>query len=400
MLFGSTTKSIGYGKVLTSYNITPNTSAVYEGGSVVFTIKTAGVPDNTVLYWTTSVIFGNVDASDFTDSAISGSATITTNTATITRSLINDSVIEGTESFQIQLRKTSITGPIVATSSTITVSDTAISQVAYTAPGTYSWTAPAGVYSVSVVAVGGGGGGGTDRASEPIATDFPGANGGAGGGLGWKNNIAVAPGQSYTVVVGAAGVNAASYGGTSTAGGDSYFINATTVKGGGGAAGKDASYPEAGGGTYIGDGGGNGGAGGQGRTFAYQYEGGGGGAGGYTGGGGKGGTYNNGVSANNNGLAGSGGGGGGGSMALNSKGAWAYGGAGGGIGLLGQGSNGAGADLGVGPIGISGGAGSGGSYTLYGAGAGANSANSGCGAVRIIWPGTTRQFPSTNTADQ
>lgn len=31
--------------------------------------------------------------------------------------------------------------------------------------------------------------------------------GGGGGGLGYKNNIAVTPGNSYTVVVGAAGVS-------------------------------------------------------------------------------------------------------------------------------------------------------------------------------------------------
>src|SRR3989344_5230709 len=65
----------------------------------------------------------------------------------------------------------------------------------YTSPGTYSWTAPAGVTSVSVVAVGGGGGGGYQWSYH----------GGAGGGLGWKNNIAVTPGQSYTVVVGNGG---------------------------------------------------------------------------------------------------------------------------------------------------------------------------------------------------
>jgi hypothetical protein len=36
----------------------------------------------------------------------------------------------------------------------------------------------------------------------------------------------------------------------------------------------------------------------------------------------------------------------------------------------------------------------GGSY-----GGGGNSGGAGTGAVRIIWPGNTRSFPSTNTAD-
>ena len=52
-------------------------------------------------------------------------------------------------------------------------------QQTYTSPGSYSWTCPAGVFSVSVVCVGTGG------ISQPGA----GAGGGGGGGLGYKNNI-------------------------------------------------------------------------------------------------------------------------------------------------------------------------------------------------------------------
>ena len=47
-------------------------------------------------------------------------------------------------------------------------------QQAYTTAGTYSWVAPAGVTSVSVVAVGGGGGG----------VGQGGGGGGGGGGCG------------------------------------------------------------------------------------------------------------------------------------------------------------------------------------------------------------------------
>ena len=65
-------------------------------------------------------------------------------------------------------------------------------QQAYTTAGTYSWTCPYAVTSVSVVCVGGGTGGHYNSAS------------GGGGGLGWKNNITVVPGNTYTVVVGAA----------------------------------------------------------------------------------------------------------------------------------------------------------------------------------------------------
>lgn len=69
------------------------------------------------------------------------------------------------------------------------------SQVQYIVPGTYSWTAPTDVTTVSVLAVGAGGGGGDE---------FYGGGGG-GGSLSYKNNIAVVPGNSYTVVVGEGG---------------------------------------------------------------------------------------------------------------------------------------------------------------------------------------------------
>jgi len=74
-------------------------------------------------------------------------------------------------------------------------------QESFTTPGTYQWTAPAGITKVSVVAVGGGGGGQTSTQAWNAVSSC----GGAGGGLGWKNNIPVTPGQSYTVVVGAGG---------------------------------------------------------------------------------------------------------------------------------------------------------------------------------------------------
>jgi hypothetical protein len=66
------------------------------------------------------------------------------------------------------------------------------SSITYSTPGTYTWTAPAGVNNVSVVAVGGGGGG----------TSYA---GGGGGGLAFSNNTATTPGTGYTVVVGSPG---------------------------------------------------------------------------------------------------------------------------------------------------------------------------------------------------
>jgi len=233
--------------------------------------------------------------------------------------------------------------------------------VLFTTTGTHSWTAPEGVNSVNVVAVGAGGG----------AYDY----GGGGGGLGWKNNIPVVPGQSYTVRVGP--------GAKTISNSHSYFIDVNTVAGLGG---NGAT-----GGSYVGDGGGNGGNGAGGGAY---NDAGGGGAGGYAGNGG-------------NALGGTQptpGGGGAGGGAANSSG-WCSGGAG--VGMYGLGATGtnqipntttaatggSGGNNSTSGIGYRAGA-------LYGGGGsggstGAGGASSAQGAVRIIW-GANRAFPSTN----
>jgi hypothetical protein len=97
----------------------------------------------------------------------------------------------------------------------------------FTSGGT--WTAPAGVTQVFVRMVGGGGGGG----------------GGFADGY-----IAVTPGSSYTITIGAAGA-AATAGGTGGNGGTSSFgsvLSATGGQGGGGASGSSAGNAGSGGG--------------------------------------------------------------------------------------------------------------------------------------------------------
>ena len=161
-------------------------------------------------------------------------------------------------------------------------------QQAYTTPGSYSWTAPAGVTSVCVVCVGGGGGGmyyGVPSAAYKFAM-----NGGSGGGLAWVNDIPVIPGNSYTVVVGAGGSDGA-YSNGSTAGGDSYFISTSICRAEGGNPGRYSTDLNGGGfavtSLYGTSGGGNGG-GVDSRSSSSYGPAGGGGAGGYTGDGGDG----------------------------------------------------------------------------------------------------------------
>lgn len=262
--------------------------------------------------------------------------------------------------------------------------------------GTFTFVVPTGITSVSVVCVGGGGAGG-----------YYGTGAGSGGGLRYKNNITVTPGQSIAV-------SAPAFAQFGSPGGNAEFgtngVSAFYFFGGGGGSGGGASV---GTGSTIGgaaDGGGNGGS-----TGFYA---GGGGAGGYSGNGGNAGT-----SPGASGSAGAGGGGGGG-YGVSFPGT-NYSGSGGGVGVLGQGANGAGgtgSSQSAGSGGVSepskqGQGGSGGLATPgnlfgiggnYGGGGGGvygyteNYTGGGAAAVRIIYPATgaiTRSFPSTNTGD-
>ncbi len=279
-------------------------------------------------------------------------------------------------------------------------------------PGQFDWVCPAGVTSVCAVCIGGGGGSTRDE-----------MGGSGGGGLGYKNNIAVTPGETYKIQVGAGGAGDVYMNRYGCSGGDSWFINATTVKGGGGggtgcAADGDHTLPGYGGrgGTYVGDGGGNGGNGGDGNRSSISGTGadtGGGGAGGYGGDGGQGGDYNGNW---NSGTDGNGGGGGGAATAAGGSNEY-WGGGGGGVSVYGKGRNGTtGSNQNYSWCG-GGYGGSGGSQGWgnpgdtngyaqvnggqYGGGGGSTDQRGGIGAsgaVRLIW-GTGREFPSNGADD-
>ena len=274
------------------------------------------------------------------------------------------------------MRLNSFSGSRIS-SAAATILPTLVSgQQAYTTPGTYSWTVPAGVNSICAVLVG------------PGSNSASGGSSGGGGGLRYINNMPVIPGTVVTVTVGAGGSTVSS----SLAIGSNIYVYADrgyVVQGG---TGTDFGIGPFGG--IVG-----GGNGGQGQGDATGYAGGG-GAGGYSGNGGYGGN-----AGQINPIAGSGGGGGGGgSWQLGGGG---QGGGGGGVGILGQGANGA-AGAGGPTNARQGGGGSGGlpasagadtrSGGLYGGGGAGTGAGGAGGAVRIIW-GDGRAFPSTNTGN-
>jgi hypothetical protein len=122
----ATSQSINVIDVVPTYSAVPSTTSVNEGSTVTFTVTTIGVPNSTVLYWTILPIGGVLSASDFTDAATSGSFTINNNTGSIARTLAGDRSTEGLESFQIQIRRSSTSGTVVATSDTVYINDTSL----------------------------------------------------------------------------------------------------------------------------------------------------------------------------------------------------------------------------------------------------------------------------------
>lgn len=223
-------------------------------------------------------------------------------------------------------------------------------QVLFDAQGsTNAWLVPPGVTSISILIIGKGG------------PNFATGHKGVGGGLIYLNNFSVTPGTTLTVKI-AGGSNPSceiAYQAKRASVTTPTAQNTLSV---GSVIGISS-------GSYVTFSGGMGGVGG-------------GGAAGYAGNGGDG--ASSGYAA---GASGQGGGGGGG--AYTSPG-------GGGTGVYGQGANGAGAES---YSTIGGGGGSGGLSGSsvggqYGGGPG------GRGAVRIIWPGNLRQFPSTRTTDE
>jgi len=105
-----------------TYTLTPSSLVPSECNTVTVAIATTGVPNNTTLYWT--ILHDTTNNSDF--SSVSGSAVITTNSGSFTVFVVPDFLTEGSETFQVQLRTTSISGDVVATSPVITITDTSL----------------------------------------------------------------------------------------------------------------------------------------------------------------------------------------------------------------------------------------------------------------------------------
>ena len=104
-----------------------SSTTINEGQyTVTFTLTTTDAQDDTLVYWTTlgSLSVGTITADDFTDGLLQGEATIRNNTATIVRTARADLTTEGSDIFRLEIRETSYTSQVKATSGPILISDT------------------------------------------------------------------------------------------------------------------------------------------------------------------------------------------------------------------------------------------------------------------------------------
>jgi hypothetical protein len=110
-----------------TYSVTPASSSVNEGASLTVNVSTGNVANTSTLYYTLT------NSGDFTTS--SGSFTINNDAGSFTVTPTADATTEGSETFQIEIRTDSISGTIVATSSTITINDTSITPPPFVTGG-------------------------------------------------------------------------------------------------------------------------------------------------------------------------------------------------------------------------------------------------------------------------
>jgi hypothetical protein len=109
-----------------TYSVIPEVTAINEGQTVRFTVSTTNVPNNTALFYS---VFGgpNITSNDFVNPT--GTFTVFGSLASgqgfVDLQIRNDYDTEGSEFFYLEIRAGSITGPIIATSQSVTINDTA-----------------------------------------------------------------------------------------------------------------------------------------------------------------------------------------------------------------------------------------------------------------------------------
>lgn len=127
-----------------TYKATVDKFNVVESGEFKVTVTTTGLLDGTLLYW--NIAHNTTLASDF--DSTSGSVAVIANSAMFTVKTVTDFTTETTETFQILVRSDSYTGAVVASVSSLSISDRAPTAT-YTALPAAGSVGPDGTIPVS-----------------------------------------------------------------------------------------------------------------------------------------------------------------------------------------------------------------------------------------------------------
>ena len=201
---------------LTPYTITPAAGSVNEGSAL--TVNVTAQPIDDTYYWT----INHVTTADADFSAVSGTVTTTGAAGSFTITAADDFVTEGAQTFTISLRSGSITGTVLATSTSVTINDTSLTPSVtlspavggvstfnpYTQPafstinfgGTScgTWTVTPNNNITAELKVWGAGGGGTNHTPSGITS--------YGGGGGYTGvNMILLKNTAYHFIVGCGG---------------------------------------------------------------------------------------------------------------------------------------------------------------------------------------------------
>ena len=103
-----------------TYTHSVSATSVDEGGNFTTTITTTNVDDGTNLYWELT----GVSSSDFSSGALTGTASISSNSATFSHTVDEDLTTEGTETATIKVYSDSGRTTQVGNTLTVTISDT------------------------------------------------------------------------------------------------------------------------------------------------------------------------------------------------------------------------------------------------------------------------------------
>jgi hypothetical protein len=143
-----------------SATVTPSTLSPGEGSTVTFTVAGTNTPNGTY-YYTIEQATGEtaIAASDFTLGALNGTFTMTGNSGSFNLTIVKDLFTEGTETFYVSVRTTSISGQVIGATDEINITDVSITPAFTVTPasigegsagsftvanigpnGTYFWT--------------------------------------------------------------------------------------------------------------------------------------------------------------------------------------------------------------------------------------------------------------------